>query len=143
LTNILKKDKIGFVSAKTSIIIITDGDSSIDTIATSIKASLTTFEVKICKADHFTGDELLPCETFFLGCVKPSPPSFAYLEEMLSHINFASRKCGVFSANEGALAYLQNILKDCEINIGKPLFVTGGKLNVTAVKNWAHEFMGL
>jgi hypothetical protein len=124
-----------------SIIIITDGDSYIDTIAAAIKSSFTTHEIRVCKADHFTGDEILPCETFFLGCAKPSPSSFAYLEEMLSHINFASRKCGVFSAKEEAVKYLQNILKDSEVNIGKPLLITGSKLNDTTVKNWVHEFM--
>jgi hypothetical protein len=114
------------VGAKKSVLIITDGTELIEVIAKSIKKTLTgltcddstdtnnKLNIKICSAENFNGTDLLPSEIFFIGCNEPNPPSFSYLEDMLNHINLASRKCGIFSGNKKAIKYLDSIVKDCE-----------------------------
>ncbi len=88
----------------------------------------------------FNGSDLLPCGTFFIGCKAPSPASFAYLEKMLAHINLVSRKCGIFSDNNEAIAYLKNILKDSEVKIGAPL-VGSADFVKTVIKDWIKDFI--
>jgi hypothetical protein len=125
-------------------LIITDGIESIQLIAGSIKDALTGFDytdVKVCSAAEFDGTDLLPAELFFLGCEKPQPESFEYLEKMLAHINLASRKCGVFSTCESALIYLGDIVKDCEVSLGKPLLVSGDKANSPSVEIWLEKLL--
>jgi len=127
------------VSAKKKVLIVTDGTESIDLIALSLKNALTDFKVKICPADKFDGTDLLPAGIFFLGCEKPHPASFSYLEEMLSHINLAGRRCGIFSTNEKSIKYLRGIVKDCEANLGESLLVTDiaqKKVQTKTVKKW-------
>ena len=118
-------------------LIITDGTDSIQSIARLISEALAGFEVKICSGDEFDGTDLLACEIFFLGCKKPKPSSFSYLEKMLSHINFASRKCGIFSVKEKTLKYLVKIIKDCEVDYGSPLYVKSKKVPKPALNKWA------
>jgi hypothetical protein len=130
------------VSDKKSSIIITDGTESSALVADSIKAALTDFDAKSLSAENFAGTDILPCELFFIGAEEPSPPSFAYLKEMLAHINFASRKCGIFSTNKQALAYIQEILKDCEASCPKPLLVSDAKNSASDVKKWVSEIAG-
>jgi hypothetical protein len=127
------------VSEKKKVLIVTDGTESIHLIAQSIKDSLEGCKVKICSAENFTGTDLLPAGTFFLGCEKPAPASFAYLEDLLSHINLASRKCGVFSIKEKTLKYLSGLVKDCEADLADPLFADGVK--TPALKKWLKGIM--
>ena len=117
-------------------LIITDGTESINSLAEPIKNALAGFDVKIKHADKFEGTDLLPADIFFIGCEKPSVPSFAYLEEMLSHINLASRKCGIFSVNQKALKYLSNILKDCEASLGETMLSTDGGYQQSDMDKW-------
>ena len=117
-------------------LIITDGTESINSLAEPIKKALTGFDVKIRNADKFEGTDLLPADIFFIGCEKPSPSSFAYLEEMLSHINLASRKCGIFSVNQNALKYLGDILKDCEAALGETMFSSDGGYQQSEMDKW-------
>jgi hypothetical protein len=117
-------------------LIITDGTESINSLAEPIKKALAGYDVKIRNADKFEGTDLLPSDIFFIGCEKPSVPSFAYLEEMLSHINLASRKCGVFSVNQKALKYLSNILKDCEAALGETMLSTDGGYQQSDIDKW-------
>ena len=124
------------MSAKKKVLIITDGTESVDLIAQFVKNELTGCKVMVCPADKFAGTDLLPSEVFFLGCGKPSPESFSYLEEMLAHINLAGRKCGIFSTNEKALKYLRGIVKDCDADLGEPLLVADGKIHAPSVKKW-------
>ena len=119
-------------------LIITDGTEKIQSIARLISDALPDFKVKICNGANFEGTDILPVDTFFLGCEKPNPSSFEYLEKMLSHINFASRKCGVFSVKENTLKYLQNIVKDCEVNLGSPLYVKSEKIPIEPLKKWVN-----
>jgi hypothetical protein len=117
-------------------LIITDGTELINSIAKPIKTALTGFTVKICHADKFAGNDILPVDVFFLGCENPSPSSFAYIEELLSHINLVSRKCGVFSTNQKALKYLGDILKDSEADLGETLLSIDGGYQQSDINKW-------
>ena len=101
-------------------IIITDGTESIQSVALLIKETIAGYKTDIYPAQDFAGNELLAADLFFIGCEKASPVSFNFIEQMLSHINLASRKCGIFSVNEKSIKYLLKILKDSEANVGVP-----------------------
>jgi hypothetical protein len=120
---------------KRRVLIITDEAQSIQSIARSISNVLTNCNVKILTAQEFSGDDLLPAEIFFIGCENPNPSSFAYLEELLLHINLVSRKCGIFSTNKKTLDYLQNIVKDSETGLFEPLLV-GNAVKDSNIENW-------
>ena len=122
------------MSSEKNVLIVTDDNESIDQIARSIQNALASFKVKVCRAEKFVGTDLLPVETFFLGCDKPAPESFAYLEDMLARINLSSRKCGIFSTNAESLEYLRGLVKDCEVSLGEPFLFSDDKDN--SVKNW-------
>jgi hypothetical protein len=117
-------------------LIITDGINSIDSLAKAIKNSLKGFNVKIKQADKFAGTDILPVDIFFLGCEAPSPSSFAYIEDLLSHINLASRKCGVFSTKQKTLKYLCDILKDCEADLGETMISLDGEYQQSDINKW-------
>jgi spermidine synthase len=117
-------------------LIITDGTESINSLAQPIKTALEGFTVQICDAEKFIGNDILPADIFLLGCENPSPSSFAYLEEMLSHINFASRKCGVFSTNQKSLKYLSDILKDSEAALGETMLSSDGGYQQSDINKW-------
>jgi len=132
------------VSKKTtgkSAIIITDGTEQIQKIAVMISEAIVGYKVKIYPAEKFEGNALLPCDIFIIGCENPNPPSFAYLEELLSHINLASRKCGVYSIKEKTLKYLSGIVKDCEAKMPGPLFAANGEIKKTDIKKWLKEIV--
>lgn len=122
------------MAAKKRVLIITDGTDSIRRIAESIEKALIDCEVKICPASDFAGNDILPAEAFFLGCESPNPGSFAYLEEMLEHINLAPRSCGIFSNNKDSLKYMSGLLSDCEASLGEPLLASDG--SAPNVENW-------
>ena len=115
-------------------LIITDGTDSIQSIALLIKNTLTDCKSVICSAQDFTGTEILPTDIFFIGCENPSPKSFAFLEKMLSHINLAPRKCGVFSVNQKSVKYLQTIIKTCEATAIEPFLTQIGLYQTSLVK---------
>ncbi|GBU28419.1 hypothetical protein R84B8_01978 [Treponema sp. R8-4-B8] len=117
-------------------LIITDGTESIISLAEPIKNALAGFDVKIKNGDKFEGTDLLPADIFFIGCENPSPSSFAYLEEMLSHINLAGRKCGIFSVNQKSLKYLSGILKDCEAALGETMLSADGGYQQSDINKW-------
>jgi len=123
------------VNTEKKVLIITDSGESLELTAQSIKNCIQDSAVKICTAKDFNGTDLLPAQIFFLGCTSPNPESFSYLEEMLSHINLVSRKCGIFSSDKKSLEYLGNILKDCEAEIGEPLLINGGT-DINKIENW-------
>ena len=129
------------MNTEKKVLIITDSGESLDLTAQSIKNCIQDSAVKICPAKDFTGTDLLPAQIFFLGCASPNPESFSYLEEMLSHINLVSRKCGIFSSDKKSLEYLSGILKDCEAEIGEPLLINGGT-DKNTIENWLKGVMG-
>jgi hypothetical protein len=120
-------------------LIITDGTKSIQSIADLISEALSGFEVKICPAENFDGTDLLPACLFFIGCQNSNPDSFLYLENMLTHINLASRKCGIFSVKEKTLEYLRRIIKDCEAISKEYLFNENGDISKSDIENWIKE----
>lgn len=124
------------MNSEKKVLIVTDSDASLDLTAQSIKSCLKDYDVKICPAADFAGTDLLPSQIFFIGCGSPKPPSFSYLEEMLSHINFASRKCGVFSVNQKSLKYLGDILKDSEAALGETMLSTDGGYQQSDINKW-------
>ena len=128
------------MSAKKRVLVVTDGTEAIQSVARAITNELSDCKTEICSGEVFAGTDLLPAETFFLGCEKPHPASFAYLAEMLMHINLAGRKCGIFSTNEKSLKYLEGLLTDCEAALGEPLLVTDASPHTQAVKKWLKKF---
>jgi hypothetical protein len=129
------------VNAEKKVLIVTDADEKLDLTAQLIKNCLQNCAVKICPAQKFAGTDLLPAQIFFLGCCSPKPESFSYLEEMLSHINLVSRKCGIFSADKKSLEYLAGILKDCETDLGEPLLISDGN-DKPAIEKWLKGITG-
>lgn len=125
--------------SKKSILIITDGTESINQIARSIESLLTKFNVNTITAKDFTGTEILPAEIFFLGCEDPNPVCFSYLEKMLLHINFAGRKCGIFSVNQNTLKYLRNILKHCDTALSEPFLAAKGNIDNSKIQKWLKD----
>jgi len=121
------------VKARKTVLIITDGSAGIDELAGKIAAALEGSKVTMKAASEFRGNDILPADAFFLGCEKPRPAAFAYLADVLKHINLAGRPCGVFSSgSESAAKYLAGLVKDCEAALNpEPLLAGGG------VKNWA------
>ena len=93
-------------------------------------------------ANFFSGTDLLPASAFLLGCEKPRPLAFAYLEDLLLHINLAGRPCGVFSADRKALRYLSALVNDCEARKGKPLLLKGGTVHSAALDKWIQNLLG-
>jgi len=124
-------------------LIITDGTDSIKSIARLISDELKGFNVKICDGEKFEGTDILPVDIFFIGCANQSPSSFLYLEEMLSHINFASRKCGVFTVKENTLNYLCSIVKDCEAALASPLLALSKNIETPAFKKWVKSVINI
>jgi hypothetical protein len=127
------------VSVRKKALIITDASESIQATAKIISDALTEFNVKTCTAADFAGTDLLPADVFFLGCENPGHESFAYLEDLLLHINLASRKCGIFSTSKNALQYLRGMLKDSEADLGEPLLFTENEEKESIVKNWLNK----
>jgi hypothetical protein len=121
---------------KKKALIITDGTKPIRSVALLIKEALSDFKVKICPAKKFDGTDLLAADIFFIGSKRAKPKSFVYLEDMLSHINLASRKCSVYSINEKALNYLRGILAASEANLTQPQIFQEDKIEKSAVNKW-------
>jgi hypothetical protein len=125
------------VETKKNVLIITDGAASTLEIAEQIAADLKDCQVLIRAASDFGGTDILPAEVFFLGCEEPDPPSFAYLAELLRHINLAGRPCGVFSPGSARAAeYLAGLVGDCEAALGAPFVAAEDK---AGLKQWVES----
>ena len=123
---------------KKKVIIITDGSGETAKMAAGIKAALKGNTIVIKNASEFKGNDILPADAFFLGCEKPRPESFTYLEDLLKHINLAGRPCGIFSpGSEKAAKYLVNLVHDCEAALNaEPLMGPGA-----AVASWVNKVL--
>jgi hypothetical protein len=124
------------VGKKETALIITDGADSTTQTAKAISAVLEGCKTVVRSAEAFAGTDLLPARIFMLGCEKPNPPSFAYLEELLGHINLAGRRCGVFSADRKALKYLSGLVRDSEASMSEPLLTEDGTVKPAVLKKW-------
>jgi hypothetical protein len=127
------------VEPKKHVLIVTDGADSTVRIGERIAAELKKHDVVIRAASDFAGTDLLPVDVFFLGCEQPDPPSFAYLSELLRHINLAGRSCGVFSPDSAKpVAYLTGLARDCEAALGDPFVAKDG---AAGLKEWIKSFL--
>jgi hypothetical protein len=127
------------VEKKERALIITDGADSTTQMAAAISAVLDGCQVVVCPAETFKGTDLLPVRAFALGCEKPRPSSFAYLEEMLAHINLAGRRCGVFSTGGDTLKYLAALVKDSDVSLGEPLLAEDSAVQPAVLKRWVNN----
>jgi len=127
------------MKTKKNVLIVTDGTPKTEKIAADIAGALNGNKVLTKTAAEFVGNDLLPADAFFLGCENTAPDSFAYLTDLLKHINLAGRPCGVFSSGTKKTAgYLAGLVKDCEASLN-PEFLTGP---VSGIKNWAQNVIG-
>ena len=111
-----------------TVLIVTDGSAGTAEIAAGIEKALKGNNVTVKAAPEFKGNDILPAEVFFLGCEKPDPESFTYLENVLKHINLAGRRCGVFSPGcKKSSKYLAGLLKDCEAALNPEHYTGSGK----------------
>ena len=125
------------MKANKNILIITDGSQKTDELATEIAAVLEGNEVSTKTASEFKGNDLFPADAFFLGCEEPEPASFAYVADLLEHINLIGRPCGVFSpGSEKTVNYLAGLVRDSEAALNPELFFPGAE---TGVENWAQN----
>jgi len=126
------------VKVKRNVLIVTDGSGETAKMAAEIVTALKGNNVEVKTAFEFEGNDILPAQAFFLGCEKPKPDSFAYLTELLKHINLAGRPCGVFSpGSEKAAKYLAALVRDSGAALSPELFfaVSGD------VKTWAQNIV--
>ena len=117
-------------------LIVTDGTETVGKVAEELSAALSGYQTSIRPAESFEGTDLLPAHIFFLGCEKQNPSSFAYLDQMLQHINLAGRPCGVFSTDKKALKYLSDLIKACGASAGEPLLIKDISTASAEVKKW-------
>ena len=121
-----------------NILILTDGAGETTKMAAEVAGALKGNKILVKTAAEFQGNDILPAQAFFLGCEKQQPGSFAYIADLLKHINLAGRSCGVFSpGSQKAAKYLAGLVKDCEaaLNPQPLLSVCSG----ADVKKWAQS----
>jgi hypothetical protein len=124
------------VKTKKNVLIVTDGSPETEKMAADIANTLKGNKVLAKTASEFAGNDILPADAFFLGCEKPAPESFAYITDLLKHINLAGRSCGVFSPGSKRTAgYLAGLVKDCEAALNPELLTGTSPL----IKNWAQN----
>ena len=106
-------------------------------MAAGIVAALKGNKVTVKSASEFKGNDILPAQSFFLGCEKPKPESFVYLADFFKHINLAGRSCGIFTpGSEKAASYLAGLVHDSESALNPtPLFTA----SEAAVKKWTQN----
>lgn len=129
-----------------TVLIISDGAESTQKIASSISVGFSTplfagYQAAVLSADAFSGVDLLPASVFFLGCEKPGPCCFLYIEDLFRHINLAGRPCGVFSSRRRSLKYLSNLVKDSEVALGKPLLAKKGMVEPPVLEKWIQDIL--
>jgi hypothetical protein len=121
------------VETKKNILIVTDGVESTQKIGGQIAALFKDSHVALLSASEFSGTDILPADVCFFGCADPSPPSFAYLEKMLGHINLVGRPCGVFSPeSKKAVQYLSKMVHDAELVLYGEPFIAGAAADIKA-----------
>jgi hypothetical protein len=131
------------VETKKRVLIVTDGADPTQKIAGQIAAELESCQVVMKAAAGFSGTDILPAEIIFLGCQNPDPPSFAYLADLLQHINLVGRPCGLFSPGSGKAAkYLTDLCRASELAIrAKPLVSKGGVVPSGVLRHWVESFL--
>ena len=99
-------------------LIVTDDSAKVKKMANRIVKALGEAKILIKSASNFSGEDLLPADAIFIGCEKPSPPSFKYLEILFQHINLADRRCGIFTpSSEEAVLYMTGMVINSDIKL--------------------------
>jgi hypothetical protein len=126
------------VETKKNILIVTDGVESTQKIGRQIAGLFHDNHVVLLNASEFSGTDLLPADVCFFGCEEPAPPSFAYLEKLLRHINLVGRPCGIFSPkSKKAVQYLSDMVHDAELVLhGDPLVAADTAVDI---KTWVER----
>ena len=131
---------------KIQVLILTDDAvstvNSAKIIAGAIeKMYIDRYDIQVQQAQNFSATELLPAKTFFIGAESPSPASFNYIEDLFKHINFAGRRCGIFSQDNKTFDYLVKILSDTDVSMAEPFLIK--EVNDEAeMKNWLQSILG-
>ena len=128
------------MSTKKTALIVVDGAKAGE-IADIINSALHDCQAKLVQAQSFAGTDLLPADVFFLGCESAEPASFAYLDQMLQHINLSGRCCGVFSSDDNALNYLCTLVKACDAKLIEALLVKDPTADSDKIKKWAQDIL--
>jgi hypothetical protein len=111
---------------KKTILIVTDGSEATQKTGGQIAGLLTDSHVVLLSASEFSGTDILPADVCFFGCEEPAPPAFAYLENLLRHINLVGRPCGVFSPkSKKAVEYLSALVRDAEVALYREPLIPG------------------
>jgi len=134
------------VNETRKILIITDETHQIRNFAEEILYSFRDISLKnyctsVLEANNFSGEFLLPSYAFFIGCTKPKPLSFSYLEDLLGHINLAGRPCGIFSSNRQTIKYLSGIIHPSEAEMGNPFIFTDKPAGKKEVLSWIKSIL--
>jgi len=125
------------VAAAKNILIITDNSNETAEMAAGIAAALEGHNVKVKAVSEFKGNDILPADAFFLGCVEPNPEPFSYLRDLFQHINLAGRSCGVFSpGSREAAEFLAALVHDSEAAINPKLLLASMK---EEIRSWSQE----
>jgi hypothetical protein len=120
-----------------NVLIITDDSKETAKMAAGIAAALEGNQVSIKSVAEFMGNDILPADTFFLGCEKPNQDSFSYLADLLMHINLAGRPCGVFSpGSKTATEYLAGLVFDSEAALNPDPFLASSE---TEIRSWSQN----
>jgi hypothetical protein len=134
------------VDEQKPVLIISDEDEAAQKMAAAIGSVFCAplfagYKVSTVIAENFSGKDLLPAAVFFLGCVKPGPESFLYIEDLFRHINLAGRPCGLFSPERKALKYLSVLVSDSEAAAGRPLLAKGGRVKNNELEKWIQAIL--
>jgi hypothetical protein len=128
--------------AKKNVLILTDGSGSVRRMGEGIAGELRGEQVALVDGGDLSGTDILPAEFFFFGCEAPHPPSFAYLEQVLRHINLAGRGCGLFSPrSEEALRYLADLIVDAELALRGEPFLGEHRENREDLARWVRAII--
>jgi hypothetical protein len=124
-----------------NLLVISDdaGAAMAGQIAMCPKFSRTEWKITRKTGTDFAGTDLLPADLFLVGCAESDPPSFAYLAEMLAHINLAGRPCGLFCPAPGpAEDYLRALVRDSEAQVKAEVLTCADE---TAISDWVAKIL--
>ena len=125
------------MKGKRNVLIVTDGSGGIIKMAAGIAEALKGHKITVKTASEFQGNDILPADTFFIGCENPRPDSFSYLVDLLKHVNLAGRLCGVFtSGSAGTARYLAGLVRDSEAALNPEVLLAGSEVDV---KTWTQN----
>ena len=132
------------MKVKRKIVIITDNSEQIRNLAEKISAIIMNppfeqYSVAVTDIEKFSAVDLLPAQTFFLGSQSKESFSNHYLNTLFAHINLAGRSCGIFSPDARAIIYLEKLVHDSDVTVGKPLFIKNDTVEDVDLLHWVQS----